>query len=47
MQSIIQELGMNREKYKWQLVEGIKARLSDSSYGRQRAIFDSGQLAVG
>jgi Mg2+ and Co2+ transporter CorA len=37
---------MNREKYKWQLAEGVKARLSDSSYGRQRAIFDSGQLLL-
>ena len=37
---------MNREKYKWKLAEGIKARLSDSSYGRQRAIFDGGQLLL-
>ncbi|NQZ05771.1 MAG: hypothetical protein HRT35_01290 [Algicola sp.] len=37
---------MSREKYKWKLAEGIKARLSDSSYGRQRAIFDSGQLLL-
>ena len=37
---------MNREKYKWQLAEGVKARLGDSSYGRQRAIFDSGQLLL-
>ena len=35
---------MPREKYKWTLAEGIKVRLGDNSYGRQRAIGAEGQL---
>lgn len=37
---------MQRQKYNWQLSDGIEARLSDTSYGRQRAIFDQGQLLL-
>lgn len=37
---------MSRPKYKWDLHEGIKARLSDACYGRQRTIFAGGQLLL-
>lgn len=37
---------MQREKYKWKLAEGIKCRLSECSYGRQRAIYAEEQLLL-
>ncbi len=37
---------MLREKFNWPLVHGIEARLSESSYGRQRAIYEQEQMLL-
>ena len=37
---------MRRTDFLWRLPPAIEARLSESTYGRQRAIFEDGQLLV-
>lgn len=37
---------MARRKYNWQLPPEIELRLGDSTYGRQRAIFEAGHLLL-
>jgi len=37
---------ITRTQYKWQLPAAIEARLGDSSYGRQRTIFEDGHLLI-
>ncbi len=37
---------MRREDFLWQLPPAIEVRLSESTYGRQRAIFEDGHLLV-
>lgn len=37
---------ITRTQFKWQLPASIEARLGDSSYGRQRTIFEEGHLLV-
>ncbi len=37
---------MKRKRYSWQLPEGIEQRLGETTYGRQRAIFEGGHLLI-
>ncbi len=37
---------MRRETFIWQLPEAIEARLGESTYGRQRTIFEDGHLLI-
>lgn len=37
---------ITRTQYKWQLPAAIETRLGDSSYGRQRTIFEDGHLLI-